>query len=69
MPFLFGIVVFVVLAAVWTRIFRRLGWSPWYAVLMLIPLAFLIASVVVAFQKWPIERRVEDLEREVAKRS
>ena len=67
MLFLLALVVFVVLAAFWAGIFRRLGWSPWFALLMVIPLASLVIVLVLAFNKWPIERRVEELERELAK--
>ena len=66
--FLLPLVVWVVLGAVWSRVFRRIGWSPWYALLMVIPLSIFILPLVLAFNKWPIERRVEDLEREVSRR-
>lgn len=66
--FLLPFVVWVVLAAVWARVFRRIGWSPWFAILMVIPLSIFILPLVLAAKKWPIERRVEDLEREVTRR-
>jgi len=68
MPYLLAVVIFLVLAAVWSRIFRRIGWPPWSALLMLIPVVgFVIISLVLAFNKWPIEKRVEELEREVSR--
>lgn len=67
MQFLLLIVVWVALAVVWAQVFRRMGWSPWYGLLMAIPLSIFILPLVLAFNKWPIERRVEDLEREVSK--
>jgi len=67
MQFLLLIIVWGVLAVVWARIFRRMGWSPWYGVLMVIPLSIFILPLVLAFQKWPIEQRVEELERQSAK--
>jgi MFS family permease len=68
MLFLLALVVFVVLAGFWAGIFRRIGWSPWFALLMLIPLSSVVIVLVLAFNKWPIERRVEELEREAAQR-
>ena len=65
MQFLFGIILFVLLAAAWSRIFKRLGWSSWWGLTVLIPPVIYIVSAVMYFQRWPIERRLEELEQEL----
>ena len=65
MQFYFGLVLFVLLAAAWARIFKRLGWSKWWGLAVLLPPVIYIVSVVMLFQQWPIERRVKELEEEL----
>jgi hypothetical protein len=36
-----------------TRILRRAGFSPWWGVLMVVPLLNLVLMWVFAFAKWP----------------
>jgi peptidoglycan/LPS O-acetylase OafA/YrhL len=67
MPYLLFIVVLVLFAVAWVGIFRRLGWSPWWGILMVVPLSFLVTTLVLWLQRWPIERRVAELEAEVAR--
>ena len=67
MEFFLGIILSVFMAAVWHRIFRRLGWSRWWGLTMLIPPVVFIVSGVMYFQKWPIERRIEELEEELTR--
>ena len=68
MEFFLGIIVSVMMAAAWYRIFRRLGWSRWGGLTMLIAPVMFIVSGVMYFQKWPIERRIEELEQELSQR-
>ena len=67
MEFLVGVVIIVLLAAAWARIFKRLGWSKWWGLTVLVPPVIYLVSVVMFFQQWPIERRVKELEEELAR--
>jgi hypothetical protein len=63
-PFGFGLWGLIVLAF-WIavigvpigRILRRIGWSPWLAILAFIPLVNLMCLWLVALGSWPVERR------------
>ena len=66
MQYLFGLILVVLLAAAWSRIFKRLGWSGWWGLTMFVPLlSLIVVSGVLYFRQWPIERRLEELEQKV----
>lgn len=68
MPYVLGVLVIgALLAYAWSRVFRRIGWPPWLAVVAVIPLIAAVVLVVVAFSRWPLEDRVAELERELAR--
>lgn len=67
MQFAVGVFIFVLLAAGWSRIFQRLGWSQWWGLAMLIPPGIFIVPIVMYFQRWPIETRLEELEQELSR--
>ncbi|MDA1216338.1 MAG: hypothetical protein O2812_05645 [Chloroflexi bacterium] len=54
-------------AYVWWRIFVRVGWTPWLALVMAIPIANLVVLIMFAFSSWPINDRVRELEAEIAR--
>ncbi|MBM3943167.1 MAG: hypothetical protein FJ316_09650 [SAR202 cluster bacterium] len=54
---LIWIVLAIALAFAWSRIFKRIGWSPWLAVTTVVPLVALVMPFLVAFSKWPSEDR------------
>jgi hypothetical protein len=62
-----GIILYALLALAWSRIFRRMGWNPWWGVTLVVPFAFFVISGVLYFQQWPLERRVVELEEELAR--
>ena len=66
----FGILISVLLTVAWAGIFRRMGWPPWWGLIMIVPGANLISVVVTPmvlfFQRWPIELKLARLEEEVA---
>ena len=47
-----GIWIALVLPPFWT-IFTKAGFSPWLALLMLVPLVNLVVLYMVAFSRWP----------------
>ena len=60
-----GFFLFVLVAVAWYRIFRRLGWPPFLGLTMILPPAVIVVSAVMYFQRWPLEKKVEDLEQEI----
>lgn len=48
----------VLLVVPFWRLFRRMGYSPWLSLLMLVPFVNLGLLYYVAFLDWPIERGV-----------
>ncbi len=65
----FGILIAVLLAVAWSGIFRRMGWSPWWGLIMIVPgvnvISIVVTSVALFFQRWPIETKVMELEEEL----
>ncbi len=59
--FLIVLVVGVLLAFAWWRIFRRIGWPPWLAVAAVVPLVALVMPFLVAFSRWPLEDKSKEL--------
>lgn len=45
------------------RIFKRAGWSGWWAVTLLVPVVNLVVIGMFAFSKWPLEARLESTEQ------
>ena len=66
---LFGVVLVTLLTVGWFNILRRLGWKGWWSVPMIVPFPFgmLAGSAYMYFQQWPLERRVAELEAEIAR--
>lgn len=62
--FFFVMAFFLVLTIViYWRIFSKAGWSGAMGLLMLIPVANLVALLYLAFATWPIQRELEALKR------
>ena len=55
---LLGLVLLAVPLLMIGRVLRRAGFSPWWALLVLVPLVNLVALWVFAYMRWPsIDRR------------
>ena len=52
-----GLVFVLILLAPAVRILRRTGYSPWYCLLLLIPIVNIVMIFVFAFSTWPIDRQ------------
>ncbi|MBJ7318549.1 MAG: hypothetical protein KKG69_04535 [Alphaproteobacteria bacterium] len=55
-----GVVLFVVLFVLGypaSRVLKRIGFSRWWVVVALIPYVNVVGLWILAFVKWPIERR------------
>lgn len=48
------IILIIVLIPYWT-IFKKAGFSPWFALLMILPLVNLITLYVLAFSTWKVK--------------
>ncbi len=46
-----------VMAFAWSRIFGRIGWPPWLAVVAIVLPVNVIILFVVAFSRWPVENQ------------
>src|SRR5438128_1323774 len=55
----FAIAIAVFMLFVWGTIFKKAGYSPWFALLMIIPIANLVWILIFAFSTWPIQRELE----------
>ena len=55
---LISIVYVIVLAVPAQKLLRRAGYSPWLAILAVIPVVNLVALWVFAYAHWPTRRRV-----------
>jgi uncharacterized membrane protein len=66
---LFGVVIVLVALPLflwaYSRIASRAGFSPWWALAVLVPLVNVVVVLVFAFSAWPVERRAEEAERRV----
>jgi amino acid transporter len=54
----FYLIVYLVVGMPVARILRRVGYSGWWSILSVIPLANLIGLWVLAFVGWPIDRPI-----------
>ncbi len=57
----------MLVAVAWYRIFSHLGWPPLWGLTMILPPAVIVISAVMYFQRWPFEKKVEELEQEIEK--
>ena len=69
MPYLaLYLFVAILIGLAWFSILRRLGWNSWWVVGAFVPAVFFIGvSGVMYFKQWPLERRVAELEAEIAR--
>ena len=68
MQFLIPLLIYAaVVAYIWWRIFTRVGWTPWLALVMALPVANVVILIMFAFSSWPINERIRELEAEVAR--
>ena len=62
---LLGLATAAMIIVSWWRIYTRIGWSPYLALLMPIPIGGAVIVLYVAFSRWPIEQRMEALETDL----
>jgi hypothetical protein len=55
---LYGLVFFVAAIVAAAKILSKAGYSPWYCLLLLIPIVNLIMLLVFAFSDWPVDKEL-----------
>ena len=67
MPIVIILLLFSIIASIfaWSRIYYRMGWSPWMGFLMAIPVANIAMVIGIAFVRWPIEERMAAMEHDL----
>ncbi len=55
MQFLIPLIIYLAVTLTWMRIFRRVGWSKWLALLMIVPIVNVALYFAFVFMPWPIE--------------
>lgn len=58
---IFSIIVLAVCLWIHSRYFKKMGYSPWLALLKLIPLADFFMFFYFAFVTWPVEKSVHEV--------
>src|SRR5438874_4477577 len=57
--FIFAIALIALMIFVWGNIFKKAGYSFWFALLMIVPIANLIWLLIFAFSEWPIQKELD----------
>jgi hypothetical protein len=56
---IFALGMLVLALFIWGNIFSKAGYSFWFCLLMIVPLANLIWLIIFAFSYWPIQRELD----------
>jgi hypothetical protein len=59
--FLLGAVVAVVFIVAYIKIITKAGYSPWWVLILLVPIANVVMLLVFAYKEWPIQRELAAL--------
>ncbi|GCE19187.1 hypothetical protein [Dictyobacter kobayashii] len=60
-----SLISIVIALIIWWRIFSKAGYSGAMSILMLVPIANLVAICILAFGEWPIQRELNMLRQQV----
>jgi uncharacterized membrane protein len=60
-----AVLVVLFLFSIWWKIFKKAGYSGALGLLMFIPLINFILLLILAFNKWPIQRQLEQLQQQL----
>jgi len=66
MPIVIGILTLAILLVIGMRLAERLGYPFWYGLAIGVPVLNLFVLAVFAFKRSPRERRIDELEDELA---
>jgi hypothetical protein len=54
--------IVIVLVIPFWFIFKKAGYNPWFCLLMFLPLINILAIYFVAFAKWPVVKKLKQLQ-------
>lgn len=58
---LFSLAIVALYIFIWWNIFKKTGYHPALALLMIVPVANLVLLLVLAFGEWPIQKELREL--------
>lgn len=58
-----GAAVFVVFLIAYTNVISRAGYSRWWILILLVPIANIVFVLIFCFKEWPIQRELNELRR------
>lgn len=53
--------ILVVTGFIYYRLAKKMGYNPWFGLLMFVPIANIVIPFILIFSKWPIEEELERL--------
>jgi hypothetical protein len=56
-----SVAVFVIMLIAYTNVISRAGYSRWWILIMLVPLANIVMLLVFCFKEWPVQRELREL--------
>ena len=59
--FLLGLAVTVIFIIAYIKIITKAGYSAWWVLILLVPIANIVMLLVFAYKEWPIQREVAEL--------
>lgn len=62
-----GIAAWVVMLLAYVSIIRRAGYSGWWVLIGLVPIANIVMFLVFAFKEWPVQRELAQLRQAVGR--
>lgn len=57
------VAILVVMIIAYAKIIGKAGYSPWWVLMMFVPIGNIIVFFMFAFSEWPIQRRLRQLEQ------
>jgi hypothetical protein len=56
-----SVAIFVIMLIAYTNVISRAGYSRWWILIMLVPLANIVMLLVFCFKEWPVQRELKQL--------
>lgn len=56
-----GIVIWLVFIIAYIKIITKAGYSGWWVLILLVPIANIVMLLVFAYKEWPIQRELAEL--------
>ncbi len=56
-----GVVIWIVFVIAYIKIITKAGYSGWWVLILLVPIANIVMLLVFAYKEWPIQRELAEL--------